>query len=93
MNSSGTPGRKRPYFSSLKLSDIYETIFMKKPEFPHEAESDVQSMLKVAICTEGFLDAVDRNAVLFRKLSKAWWLNQIVLFGITDWSEELTTPS
>ena len=71
IDSTRTPSRKRS-FPSYKMIDIYQTIFNKSPEFPHEAESDVQSMLKVAICTEGFLDAVDRTAVFFKDVKKAW---------------------
>jgi hypothetical protein len=74
--STGPPKAKKmrkTKATSLKLNEIYQRIYKKKPETLHEAEADVKMLFLSAIATpQEFLNSVDRNAVPLKKIPKCW---------------------
>ncbi len=74
--STGPPKTKKmrkTKATSLKLNEIYQRIYKKKPETLHEAEADVKMLFLSAIASpQEFLNSVDRNAVPLKKIPKCW---------------------
>ncbi|KAK4022578.1 hypothetical protein OUZ56_008037 [Daphnia magna] len=59
--------------NSLRLNEIYQRIYKKKPETLHEAEADVRMLFLSAIADpEEFLKAIESNAVLLTSIPKCW---------------------
>ncbi|KAI9555225.1 hypothetical protein GHT06_017740 [Daphnia sinensis] len=59
--------------NSLRLNEIYQRIYKKKPETLHEAEADVRMLFLSAIAApEEFLKAVESNAVPLTSIPKCW---------------------
>lgn len=59
--SNTSPGLQR---QSYKLEEIFLRKFGCKPLQSHKAEDDCVTIVRVAKCSKGFLEWVDRNAVL-----------------------------
>lgn len=59
--ANGSPGFQR---QSYRLEEIYFRKFRCRPPQSHTAEGDCISLVKIAKCSQGFMEWVDRNAVL-----------------------------
>ncbi|KAH3689406.1 uncharacterized protein LOC127864089 [Dreissena polymorpha] len=61
-NSSRANNYSVPKRHSYKLEEIHKRVLGEKPTRSHYAEDDCVAMVKIAKCTRGFMEWVDRHA-------------------------------